>query len=51
MDVFIVVFAVVFIVGFVVREVYRGTMTTKCPHCRAQVDTAATVCKACGRDL
>lgn len=47
---FVLVFAVVFIVGFVVREVWRAAMTTKCPHCRSQVDKTATVCKACGRE-
>ena len=51
MDVFIIVFALVFIVGFIIREVYRATMTTKCPHCRSQVDRSATVCKSCGRDV
>lgn len=49
MDVFLLVFAVVFITGFVVRGTYRVAMTTKCPHCRSQVDKSATVCKACGR--
>lgn len=50
-DVFLLVFAVVFVVGFVAREIYRATMTTKCPHCRSQVDRSATVCAKCGRDL
>lgn len=48
---FILVFAVVFVVGFVVRSVYRTAATTKCRHCRVQVDKKATVCKSCGRDL
>lgn len=51
MDVFIIVFAMVFIGGFIVREIHRATMTTKCPHCRSQVDKSATVCKACGREV
>lgn len=48
---FFLVFAVVFIVGFFVREIYRGTMTTKCPYCRTQIDKSASVCKQCGRDV
>lgn len=51
MDVFLLVFAVVFVVGFVVRGIYRAAMTTKCPHCRSQVDKSAAVCAQCGRDL
>lgn len=51
MDVFLLVFAVVFVLGFVGRGIYRATMTTRCPHCRSQVDKSATVCGQCGRDL
>ena len=51
MDVFVLVFALVFVVGFVARGIYRATMTTKCPHCRSQVDKAATVCRHCSGTL
>lgn len=49
--IFIVVFALTLVVGFIARERYRGTMTTKCPHCRSQIDKSATVCGACGREV
>lgn len=48
---FILVFGVVYIVGFFLRGMYRTTMTTKCPHCRSQIDKSASVCKQCGRDV
>lgn len=51
MDVFLVVFALAFVIGFAVRGIYRATMTTRCPHCREQVDKSATVCRSCGREV
>lgn len=47
MEIFIVVFALVFIVGFVIR----AAMTTKCLHCRGEIDRGVSVCKHCGRDV